>query len=63
MTFAFAFYLWWKHLQGVYGTTRQSLAFFGLLTLAVIVDGSGWLELLGRVVVAVGPIAWRQLMG
>ena len=63
MTFAFAYYLWWKHLQGVYGTTRRAVAFFGILTLAVIFDGSGVLELIGRVVVSVGPIAWQRLTG
>lgn len=63
MTFAFAFYLWWKHLQGVYGTTRRAVAFFGLLTLAVVVDSSGVIELFVSLIVFIGAHFWRQLIG
>lgn len=61
MTFAFALYVWVKHLQGPYGKTGRALIFFAAVALAVMVDGSGWLEALARVAVALGPVAWRSL--
>ena len=63
MTLAFVYYLWWKHLRGAYGTTRRAVTFFAVLWVAYALDGSDVLELIGAVVVRVGPIAWQRLTG
>lgn len=62
MTFAFAYWLYVKHLSLIYGKTRQAAAFFGALTLAVLVDSSGWMELVVLLVASLGRVLWARLL-
>lgn len=62
MTGLFVYYLWWKHLRGVYGSVVKTLAFFGLFLLAVLLDDLGLIDLIRHMLQLLARNAWGRIV-
>lgn len=61
MTGLFVYYLYFKHLRGVYGSAAKTLAFFGLFVLAVLLDDLGMIDLIKHILQLLARHAWAYI--